>query len=218
MIRLINIHKGFMTLKHGWKQVLNGITIDIRDDQNLGILGKNGAGKSTLMRIMSGLDLPDKGTLDSGGRSISWPLGSSAGVHGGLTGKENLRFICRIYNKDIKTVTEFVDGYAELGKYLDMPVNTYSSGMKSRLGFGISMAMDFDTYLIDEGFSAGDKRFMKKTEELFAEKTKKANMIVVSHSVSTIKKFCNSAVILKDGQLQYFGDINDAINEYDNLW
>ena len=193
MIRLNGVSKGFMTLRHGWKQVLSDINIELPGDKNLGILGVNGAGKSTLLNLLSGYDIPDKGTIDTNGRSISWPLGGVAGAHGSLTGRENIKFICRLYNKDIEEVTEFVQNFAELGDYLYMPVKTYSSGMKSRLGFGISMAIDFDTYLIDEGFSAGDARFHQKTDKIFKEKSKNSNMIVVSHSASTVKKFCNMA-------------------------
>ncbi len=218
MIRLENVSKGFMTLRHGWKQVLRDISIELPENKNLGILGHNGAGKSTLMRILSGLDMPDKGNIDTGGRRLSWPLGTPAGVHGSLTGRENIKFICRIYKKDIEQITAFVEDFAELGDYLTMPVNTYSSGMKSRLGFGISMAIDFDTYLIDEGFSTGDARFQKKTEAIFAEKKGRANMIVVSHSAGTIQRFCNAAAILKDGKLEMFDDMNLALKTYNNLW
>jgi len=218
MIKLKNVSKGFMTLRHGWKQVLHDINIELPPDKNLGILGMNGAGKSTLLNLLSGIDLPDKGTIDTGGRMLSWPLGGIAGVHGSLTGKENIKFICRIYNKSIDEVTKFVEEFADLGDYLYMPVRTYSSGMKGRLGFGISMAIDFDTYLIDEGFAAGDARFHKKTQRIFAEKSQNTNMIVVSHSVSTIKRFCNAAGILKNGQLTLYDDIDEAIKVYGNLW
>jgi capsular polysaccharide transport system ATP-binding protein len=207
-----------MTMRHGWREVLHDINIDLPSDKNLGILGRNGAGKSTLMRLLSGLDLPDKGQINTGGRRLSWPLGAGGGVHGSLTGRENIKFICRIYNKDVDETTKFVQDFAELGDYMYMPVNTYSAGMKSRLGFGISMSVDFDTYLIDEGFSAGDARFQQKTQEIFKEKTLKANMIVVSHSAATIRKFCNAAGILKEGKLTLFDDVEEAIKSYNNLW
>lgn len=218
MIKLKNVSKGFMTVRHGWKQVLHDINIELPQDKNLGILGVNGAGKSTLLNLLSGLDLPDKGTIETGGTLLSWPLGGIAGVHGSLTGKENIKFICRIYDRDIKEVTKFVQDFADLGDYLYMPVRTYSSGMKSRLGFGISMAIKFDTYLIDEGFSAGDARFHKKTEEIFAERSKDTNMIVVSHSASTVKRFCNCAGILQKGKLTLYDDVDEAIKIYGNLW
>lgn len=207
-----------MTLRHGWKQVLRDINIELPRDRNLGILGHNGAGKSTLLNLLSGIDLPDKGKIETNGLRLSWPLGGIAGVHGSLTGRENIKFICRIYNKDIEEVTRFVEDFADLGDYLYMPVRTYSSGMKGRLGFGISMAIDFDTYLIDEGFAAGDARFHQKTEQIFAEKSKNTNMIVVSHSAATVKRFCNAAGILKNGQLTIYDDIDEAIKVYDNLW
>lgn len=218
MIRLENVCKGYMTLRHGWKEVLRNISIELPSDRNLGILGHNGAGKSTLMRVLSGLDLPDKGRVDTGGRHLSWPLGTKAGVHNSLTGRENIKFICRIYDKDIEEITDFVENFAELGDYMSMPVSTYSSGMRSRLAFGISMALDFDTYLIDEGFSTGDARFQKKTEAIFFKRRLNANMIVVSHSASTIQRFCDSAAILKDGQLVMYDDMNHALKTYNNLW
>ena len=207
-----------MTMRHGWKQVLRGITVEIPRDKSLGILGVNGAGKSTLLSLLSGIELPDKGKIETNGTSLSWPLGGIAGVHGSLTGRENIKFICRLYNRDIEEVTQFVQDFADLGDYLYMPVRTYSSGMKGRLGFGISMAIKFDTYLIDEGFSAGDARFHKKTEEIFAERAKTTNMIVVSHSASTVKRFCNSAGILQKGKLTLYDDVDEAIKIYGNLW
>lgn len=218
MIRVTNVSKGFRTMHHGWKQVLRDITFELPQDRNIGILGMNGAGKSTLLNLLSGLDLPDRGTIETNGASVSWPLGGIAGVHGSLTGRENIKFICRIYNRDVDEVTRFVQDFADLGDYMYMPVKTYSSGMKSRIGFGVSMAIDFDTYLIDEGFSAGDARFHQKTEAIFAEKSKNTNMIVVSHSASTIKKFCNMAGILKDGKLTLYDNVDQAIEVYGNLW
>lgn len=218
MIEISNVKKSFYTKRYGWTQVLKGIDVKIPRNKSLGILGRNGAGKSTLIRLIAGLDVPDSGAIKTNGLRLSWPLGSGAGgIHGSLTGRENLRFICRLYNKDIKEKLAFVEDFAELGHYIDMPVKTYSSGMKSRLGFGISMAMQFDTYLVDEGFSAGDYRFVKKTEQVFKMRKSRANMIVVSHNPMIMKKYCDYAAVLHDGRLKIFDSVNQALQLYYRL-
>lgn len=217
MIELKNIRKGYLTRDHGFHVVLDNVNLKVGQRDNIGVLGRNGAGKSTLMRVISGLDVPDSGEVIIGETRLSWPLGLPTGVHGSLTGKDNVKFISRVYGIPFDQVFDFVQSFADLGDYMDMPVRTYSSGMKSRLGFGISMAMDFDTYLIDEGFSAGDARFLKKTEEIFAEKMKKANIIVVAHQTNIIKKFCNKVAILRNGKLEIFDDVKEGIKVYKNL-
>ncbi|PIR34248.1 MAG: ABC transporter ATP-binding protein [Alphaproteobacteria bacterium CG11_big_fil_rev_8_21_14_0_20_44_7] len=217
MIQLKHVYKGFMKQDQSWKQVLSDVSVDIPADRNLGILGRNGAGKSTLLRLISGLDTPDKGEIIFNNTRISWPLGSAAGVHGSLTGKENIKFICRIYDKSIVNTTAFVEEFAELGDYLHMPVKSYSSGMKARLAFGICMAIDFDTYLVDEGFSPGDSKFKVKAAEYFEKKFVNANMIVVSHNASIIRKYCNFAGILHEGSIKFYEDVDEAIKIYENL-
>ena len=154
MIALHNIAKSY-PLPRGKKVVLDDVNITFRPGENMGILGLNGAGKSTLMRIIGGAELPDSGKVVRKSR-VSWPIGFAGGFHGSLTGRENLRFTSRIYGSDIRKVTEFVEDFSELGPYMDMPVRTYSSGMKSKLAFGLSMAIGFDFYLIDEAYSVGD--------------------------------------------------------------
>ena len=152
MIELSHIHKTY-PLKNGERNVvLNDVNLKIEEGRSIAILGLNGAGKSTLMRIIGGAEAPDSGKVIRTSK-VSWPIGFSGCFHGSLTGRENLRFVSRIYGADIKAVTEYVEDFAELGKYLDMPVKTYSSGMKSKLAFGLSMAIQFDFYLIDEAFS-----------------------------------------------------------------
>lgn len=217
MIKLKAVSKGYMTKHHGWKQVLDNVTAEIPQNKSIGILGRNGAGKSTLMRLICGLDVPDKGRIDTGNARLSWPLGGQVGMHGSLTGRENIQFVCRIYNRKFQPVFDYVQDFAELGDYMDIAVKTYSSGMKSRLAFGISMALDFDTYLIDEGFSAGDARFRAKTEIIFTEKRKKANIIIVSHNPKTITQFCDSAAILDNGRLILINDLEEAIRIYSAL-
>lgn len=215
MIHLQDIHKSYRT-HYGRKQVLKGINLVVPPDVSVGILGRNGAGKSTLLQILSGLDLPDKGRIDRGGMRLSWPIGRG-GIQSSLTGIDNIRFVCRVYGMDIPSTVAFVEEFSELGEYLGMPVNTYSSGMRSRLAFAISMAAEYDCYLVDEGFNAGDARFTKRMSALFDERRQRANMIVVSHSTAVIQRFCQHAAILEDGRLTMYESVNDAIEVYTNL-
>ena len=202
MIALHNIAKSY-PLPRGKKVVLDDVNITFRPGENMGILGLNGAGKSTLMRIIGGAELPDSGKVVRKSR-VSWPIGFAGGFHGSLTGRENLRFTSRIYGSDIRKVTEFVEDFSELGPYMDMPVRTYSSGMKSKLAFGLSMAIGFDFYLIDEAYSVGDAAFQAKGERVFQERKASSTLIVVSHSVSTIRKNCDNAAVLFGGKLMCF--------------
>lgn len=215
MITLQNVSKSY-PLKSKRKLVLDSLNVSFCDGVNTGILGLNGAGKSTLMRILCGSERPDKGTVTREGR-ISFPIGFSGSFHGSLTGRENLRFTCRIYGADINKVTKFVADFSELGTYLDMPVKTYSSGMKSRLAFGLSMSIGFDFYLIDEGFSVGDASFQQKAESIFTERKKHTTLLVVSHSMSTIKKNCEQAMILINGKLHTYETLAASLAKYKEL-
>lgn len=215
MIRLEDVHKSYRTV-YGRHHVLKGINLEVPGDVSMGILGRNGAGKSTLLRILSGLDVPDSGRVDDGGIRISWPIGRG-GVQSSLTGVDNIRFICRVYGMDIPSTIAFVQDFSELGKFLAMPVHTYSSGMRARLAFAISMAADYDCYLVDEGFNAGDARFTQRMSALFDERRQHANMIVVSHNPSIIRRFCERAAVLEAGKLTVYDSINDAIEVYKNL-
>jgi capsular polysaccharide transport system ATP-binding protein len=212
MIELRNICKSYRT-KKGVKVVLNQVNAVFRRGQNIGILGRNGAGKSTLLRLIGGAELPTSGQILRGA-SISWPIGFSGGFHGSLTGRENLRFIARIYNADIDKVTSFVEGFSELGEYLDMPVSTYSSGMKSKLAFGLSMAIDFDFYLIDEVTAVGDESFRAKSKAEFTRRRDHSTLIVVSHNVATIREYCSIAAVLDSGKLVMYDQIKPAIEHY----
>ncbi len=217
MLEINNVTKSFYTKRRGWTSVLKGIDVQVPRDKSLGILGRNGAGKSTLINLISGMDVPDNGEIKTNGLRLSWPLGGTTGIHGSLTARENLKFVCRIYGQVLKEKLAFVEEFAELGPYIDMPVKTYSSGMKSRLGFAISMALEFDTYLVDEGFSAGDYRFNKKTEEVFQMRKSQANMIVVSHNPAIMKKYCDFAGVLHNGRLILYDDVNQALRVYYQL-
>ena len=169
MIELSHVSK-YYSLSRGVKKiVLDDISYTFTPGINMGILGLNGAGKSTLMKIISGGIIPDEGSVRRTSR-VSWPIGFTGGFHGSLTGRENMRFTCRIYGADIKQVTDFVEDFSELGPYMDMPIRTYSSGMRSKLAFGLSMAIGFDFYLIDEGYAVGDASFRAKSERIFQER------------------------------------------------
>lgn len=215
MINLKHINKAY-PLPHGKKVVLDDVNITFRPGENMGILGLNGAGKSTLMRIIGGAELPDSGTVIRKGK-VSWPIGFAGGFHGSLTGRENLRFTSRIYGADIHKVTDFVEDFSELGPYMDMPVRTYSSGMKSKLAFGLSMAIGFDFYLIDEAYSVGDAAFQAKGERIFQERKAQSTLIVVSHNVTTIRKNCDNAAVLFNGKLACFDSLDAALNCYQEI-
>ena len=216
MIMLENIYKSY-PLPHGKKRTLfTDLSLVFRPGINMGILGLNGQGKSTLMRLISGSEKPDKGRVTRMGR-ISWPIGFAGGFNGSLTGRENMRFTCRIYGEDIKRVTSFVENFSELGPYMDMPVKSYSSGMKSRLAFGLSMAIGFDFYLIDEGYSVGDASFQARAEKIFMERKKDATLLVVSHSASTIKKNCDNAIVLNEGQVWEYDTLDAALKSYTDI-
>ncbi len=216
MIELSRIRKSYR-LPHGKRRdVLHDVSISFRPGVNMGILGLNGQGKSTLIRIISGAERPDSGTVTRTGR-VSWPIGFTGGFNGSLTGRENLRFTSRIYGADIREVTKFVEAFSELGPYMDMPVKTYSSGMRAKLAFGLSMSIGFDFYLIDEAYSVGDASFQAKAEKIFRERKAHATLIVVSHSVATIRKNCDRAAVLHNGALTEYDNLGDALRVYTGI-
>ncbi|MBM9613662.1 ABC transporter ATP-binding protein [Desulfobulbus rhabdoformis] len=215
MIKLVNLCK-YYRVGQGVKTVLNNVNAHIKPGRNLGILGQNGAGKSSLLRLIGGAELPTSGHICRHGR-VSWPIGFSGGFHGSLSGRENLRFICRIYDACINEITEFVEDFSELGAYMDMPVNTYSSGMKAKLAFGLSMAINFDYYLIDEITAVGDANFKKKSKAEFERRKDHSTLLVVSHSISTIREHCDIAAVLHKGDLLFYDDMEEAITFYQAL-
>ncbi|MDR1656933.1 MAG: ABC transporter ATP-binding protein [Deltaproteobacteria bacterium] len=213
MIELSQVNKSYR-LPHGGRQdVLINTNIKFPSGTNVGILGLNGAGKSTLIRIIGGSERPDSGTVLRWAR-VSWPIGFAGGFNGSLTGRENLRFTCRIYGASIKEVKNFVEDFTELGPYMDMPVRTYSSGMRSKLAFGLSMAIGFDFYLIDEAWSVGDASFQAKAEAVFKERKAKSTLIVVSHNVATIRQNCDQAMVLHNGLISKYNKLDDALSVY----
>jgi len=218
MIKLENVTK-YYTTKKGKKYILKNVSMTIPENTNIGILGVNGAGKSTFLRMLGGIDYPNKGRIYSD-KTFSWVLGLSAGFQGSMTGRQNTKFIGRIFSKseeEIKELIKFVKDFSELGDYFDMPIKTYSSGMKSRLSFGISLFFDFDYILIDETLSVGDARFKEKSKKAIMEKIKKSNVLMVSHSMSDLRNICHSGIILNNGTLTYFDKIEDAIKEYQKI-
>ena len=215
MIKLENISKAYK-LKNGRNHVLKDLSYIFKPGLNVGILGRNGAGKSTLLRIIGGTELPDSGRVIRES-NISWPIGLAHGFHGALTGRENLRFISRIYGANIKKVTAFVEEFTALGSYLDMPLSTYSSGMGAKLAFGLSMAIDFDFYLVDEVTAVGDVSFRERCQKAFEERKATSTLIVVSHSLNTIKSHCDIALVLDNGQLHPYTSIDEAAVHYDRI-
>lgn len=212
MIELKHIYKQY-PVKNGFHTVLNDVNLAIEPGQNIAILGLNGAGKSTLIRIIGGAEIPDSGEVIRTS-SVSWPIGFAGCFNGSLTGRENLRFISRIYNADIKEISSYVEEFAELGEYMDMPVKTYSSGMRSKLAFGLSMAIGFDFYLIDEAYSVGDATFRTKAEAALKQRTKNSTLIFVSHSMASVRHNCVCGAVLYQGQLTYYPQLEDAIKHY----
>ncbi|MGF6933088.1 capsular polysaccharide transport system ATP-binding protein [Paraburkholderia sp. UCT70] len=212
MIALDNVCKVYET-RQGPRTVLEGIDLRIAKGAKVGILGRNGAGKSTLIRLISGAELPTSGRIHRG-ISISWPLAFGGAFQGSLSGLDNVRFICRVYGAPIEPAIAFVEDFSELGSYLREPVKKYSSGMRARLAFAISMAVDFDCFLIDEIVAVGDSRFHEKCHvELFEKRSDRA-MIIVSHSPDYIRAHCQHAAVLVAGKLHSFDHVDDAFSYY----
>jgi capsular polysaccharide transport system ATP-binding protein len=213
MIEVRHVSKAY-PVQHGMNQVLDNISITFPAGENLGILGRNGSGKSTLLRILAGIEQPDAGEIIRRTR-VSWPLGFAGGFNGTLSGEENTRFVARIYGADVSRVSRAAHEFSELGQYFYMPVRTYSTGMKSRLAFGLSMAIDFSVYLIDEVTAVGDKPFQDKCRAAFRERRERSSVILVSHSLATIKQYCDRCAVLIKGKLQVCATIDEAEQRYE---
>lgn len=215
MIRFRNVSKHFRTQQHR-KTILDRVSVEFLPGYSYGILGVNGAGKSTTMRMIAGTMLPNSGRIWKNLR-VSWPLGLSAGFHPAMTGRENLNFVARAYGEDVRRVASFVEDFAELGDYINAPVRTYSSGMSARLAFGLSMAIEFDCYLVDEITAVGDARFQKKCRSAFEKRRKNADILMISHGMNTIKSYCDKGMLLVDGRLVVFDKVDEAIEAYYRL-
>jgi capsular polysaccharide transport system ATP-binding protein len=215
MIVVDNVVKRYPTT-HGVNTVLDGVSLEIKKGEKVGILGRNGSGKSTLIRLLGGVEKPNSGTIRST-MSVSWPLAFGGAFQGSLTGLDNLRFICRIYGTSIEDKIPLVEEFSELGKYLREPVKTYSSGMKARLGFALSMVIEFDCYLIDEVMAVGDSRFHEKCRYELHEKRKDRSLILVSHNPGEIRKHCSVFYVLLKGCLHRHDDADEAYRHYQSF-
>ena len=196
--------------------VINNLNMTLPTGKSLGLLGRNGAGKSTLMQIIAGTMAPDTGRVVSDG-TISWPVAFGGSFHLAMTGEQNVRFVARIYGVDTDSLIDFVKNFAEIGKHFYMPVRTYSSGMKTRLTFGTSMGIQFDTYLVDETTSVGDAKFRRKSQAVFRDRMTRSSAIMVTHNMNELRAFCDAGIVLDDGKLLYFDDLDEAIEVHEKL-
>ena len=215
MIQLDGVFKFYRT-EGIVKIVLDHVSTFFEPGWSYGLLGVNGAGKSTTLRLIAGAELPNSGRIRRTGR-ISWPLGFSGGFHPLMTGRENVKFVSRIYGADVRRTLAFVEDFSEIGEYIDVPIRTYSSGMMARLAFGVSMAIEFDCYLVDEITAVGDVRFQQRCQDVFTERRKRADVILVSHSMGTVKDYCDRGAVLVDGQMIMFSSVDNAIEAYNRL-
>ncbi len=215
MIQLDRAFKFYKT--NGYtKIVLDHVSATFQTGRSYGLLGVNGAGKSTTIRLLAGTELPNSGRVRRSVR-VSWPLGFGGGFNPMVSGRENVKFMARIYGADVRKVLNFVEDFAELGDYIDVPVRTYSSGMGARLAFGMSMAIEFDCYLIDEITAVGDARFQERCSAVFNQRRANTDLIVVSHNMGTIKEYCDHGAVLVNGQLIMYESVDKAIEVYNRL-
>lgn len=214
MIIVKNVHKRYQTEHGPGKWVLQGVTFTIPPKLSVGLIGGNGAGKSTLLRILGGVDQPNKGHVERQCR-VSWPM-SGAGLQSFLSGRQNAKFVCRIHGHedDLADRLAFIQDFAEIGVAFDEPVKTYSSGMRSRLQFALSLAFDFDVYISDEVTAAGDAAFKQKASAAFKKLADHASIILTAHSESTLKEFCTVGIWIHDGKAHWFDQIDDALKAY----
>lgn len=215
MIELNAVYKAYRSNRHV-QVVADDITATFPTGTSVGILGRNGAGKSSLLKMIAGTLDPDSGTITSDG-SISWPVGFRGSFHGELTGAQNVRFIARVYGVDSDELMAFVQDFAELGRHYYLPVRSYSSGMRAKLGFGVSMGIHFDTYLVDESTSVGDAAFRAKSTAYFQDRLRNSSAIVVSHGLKLLRKICNRGAVLDQGKLYYYETIQEAIAHHEYL-
>jgi len=216
MIIVDDVYKRYQTIHGPGKWVLRGVNLTIPPKVSVGLIGRNGAGKSTLLRLIGGIDQPNRGRIERRCR-VSWPMGRAGGLPGSLTGRQNSRFVCRIHGheSDISERLAQIQEFAELGEAFDEPISTYSSGMRSRLLFGISLAFDFDVYIADESIGAGDVAFRRKARAAFKQRADHASLVMVSHSESALRQFCTAGILLQDGKAQWFDAIDDALRAYE---
>lgn len=215
MIEVTDLVKEYPT-HSGPRRVLDRINLRISPGEKVAVLGRNGAGKSTLLKLIGGVEEPTSGKVRRA-MSLSWPLGFEGGFHPFLTGYDNVKFIARIYDQPLDSLMAFTEDFAELGKQMHMPLETYSTGMRARLAFGLSLGIDFDCYLIDEVILVGDHRFHKKCREALFEERRGRAMILASHAMDIVREYCTRALVLKEGRGKIFHDIDTAIEVYSAL-
>ncbi|MEH6645909.1 ABC transporter ATP-binding protein [Sulfitobacter sp.] len=215
MIELRNVCKTFV-LKGRRQVVADNINAIFPDRRAVAILGRNGAGKTSLLKMLAGTMDPDSGEILSTGH-ISWPVGFAGSFHPELSGLQNTRFIARVYGVDTDELADFVADFAELGQHFKMPLRTYSSGMKSRLAFGVSMGIKFDTYLVDEVTAVGDATFKRKSEALFAKRMSESGAVMVTHTMGQVRRLCDYVGVLHEGQLHFFDDIEEGISFHEEM-
>lgn len=215
MIQCCNLYKHYRSGSVS-KAVLKGVDFVINPRDRVALLGRNGAGKSTLIRLIGGVEMPTSGKIIRQ-MSCSWPLGFNGGFQGSLTGYDNARFIARIYGKPYREMREFVEDFTELGGQLRIPVKLYSSGMRARLAFALSLAIEFDCYLIDEVIMVGDKSFQDKCKAEFFEKRDDRALLLASHSLGTVRQYCNRAILLDQGVATMYEDVSEAVSIYEGL-
>ncbi|WP_146592016.1 ABC transporter ATP-binding protein [Puniceibacterium confluentis] len=215
MIELRNVSKTFV-LNGRRKVVADNLSAVFPSRTAVAILGRNGAGKSTLMKMLAGTMEPDEGEILSTG-TTSWPVGFAGSFHADLTGLQNTRFIARVYGVDTDELADFVEDFAELGQHFDLPIRSYSSGMRSRLAFGVSMGLRFDTYLVDEVSAVGDAAFKAKSEALFQERMRTSGAIMITHSLGQAKRMCDKVCVLESGHLHFFNNVDKGIAFYQEL-
>lgn len=215
MLELRNLTKWYPT-PQGRRYVFRDLNFTFPTGANIGLIGHNGAGKSTLMRLIAGIDTPNAGKVVTDAR-ISWPVGLSGGFQASLSARENVQFVCRVYGATgaaMRRVLDFVADFAEIGDYFDLPVSTYSSGMRSRVAFGLSMAFDFDYYLIDELMAVGDAQFRRKSRVVLKERLARANVILVSHSMPDVLRLCDRVVLVDRGNTTLYENVRVGIARY----
>lgn len=214
MITFHNLTKVFR-LRGRRTVIANRINAVFPDKTAVALLGRNGTGKTSLLKMIAGTMDPSEGCIRSNG-TVSWPVGFAGSFHGDLTGAQNARFVARIYGADTESLVSFVEDFAELGHHFNLPFRSYSAGMKSRLAFGVSMGIPFDTYLVDEVTSVGDTAFRKKSAILFRERTQHAGAVMVSHGMGQLRDLCDAGAVLERGNLHYYHDLDEAIAHHED--
>ena len=215
VIRLSNVVKSYPT-RVGMRRILDGVDLTLRKGEALGVMGRNGAGKSTLTRVISGLEHVDSGHVNVG-MSVSWPLGYGGAFQSSLTGADNTRFVARVYGKDVEETLDFVQGFADLGVYFRMPIGTYSAGMRARLALGVSLAVRFDCYLIDEMTSAGDHRFAERSQRALQERRAEGALLMISHDPYTLEFYCERGALVSGGKISFYDTIPELVDAYHAL-